>query len=151
MRSISTYNLYDFSRFSCKILSSVFDYWEVVSVNGIPFGSTSSFFGAIFYLFAKQMVTFCGLQLQENEDIKQKLEKCEAEIEKTRKTDELTLIPISSFTRYDSSANKKLFIFVRTLYSHAKTWYICFLWVVLPLWFAILAYQIELKTSRSRD
>ncbi|WZZ67059.1 hypothetical protein YC2023_078429 [Brassica napus] len=54
------------SGFSCEILSSVFDYWEVVS---------------------------------ENEDIKQKLEKCEAEIEKTRKTDELTLIPFSSFTR----------------------------------------------------
>ncbi|KAL0724392.1 hypothetical protein Bca4012_038991 [Brassica carinata] len=36
---------------------------------------------------------------KENEDIKQKLEKCEEEIEKTRKTDELSLIPFSSFTR----------------------------------------------------
>lgn len=151
MRSISTHNLYDFSRFSCEILSSVFDYWGSGFGEWYTFWIYEFFFGAIFYLFAKQMVTFCGLQLQENEDIKQKLEKCEAEIEKTRKTDELTLIPFSSFTRYDSSANKKLFIFVRTLYSHAKTWYICFLWVLLPLWFAILAYQIELKTSRSRD
>ncbi|CAH8258672.1 unnamed protein product [Arabidopsis lyrata] len=36
---------------------------------------------------------------KENEDLKQKLEKCEAEIEKTRKTDELNLIPFSNFTR----------------------------------------------------
>uniref|UniRef100_A0A1J3FHR5 Nuclear-pore anchor n=1 Tax=Noccaea caerulescens TaxID=107243 RepID=A0A1J3FHR5_NOCCA len=36
---------------------------------------------------------------KENEDLKQKLEKCEAEIEKTRKTDEQRLIPFSSFTR----------------------------------------------------
>ncbi|VVA95843.1 unnamed protein product [Arabis nemorensis] len=36
---------------------------------------------------------------KENEDLRQKLEKCEAEIEKTRKTDELMLIPFSSFTR----------------------------------------------------
>ncbi|CAN8233681.1 unnamed protein product [Cochlearia groenlandica] len=36
---------------------------------------------------------------KENEDLKQKLEKCEAEIERTRKTDELALIPFSSFTR----------------------------------------------------
>ncbi|CAH2067883.1 unnamed protein product [Thlaspi arvense] len=36
---------------------------------------------------------------KENEDLKQKLEKCEAEIEKIRKTDELKLIPFSSFTR----------------------------------------------------
>ncbi|CAN7052706.1 unnamed protein product [Brassica rapa subsp. trilocularis] len=46
----------------------------------------------------KEMSTNQKLE-KENEDIKQKLEKCEAEIEKTRKTDELTLIPISSFTR----------------------------------------------------
>ncbi|KFK42334.1 hypothetical protein AALP_AA2G243000 [Arabis alpina] len=40
------------------------------------------------------------LQLEkENEDLRQKLEKCEAELEKTRKTDELMLIPFSSFTR----------------------------------------------------
>jgi len=42
------------------------------------------------------------LQHQENGDLKQKLEKCEAEIEKTRKTDELNLIPFSNFTRYVS-------------------------------------------------
>ncbi|KAG7660116.1 Nucleoprotein TPR/MLP1 [Arabidopsis suecica] len=36
---------------------------------------------------------------KENGDLKQKLEKCEAEIEKTRKTDELNLIPFSNFTR----------------------------------------------------
>lgn len=54
-------------------------------------------------LFASEIVNFCYLQLQENEDLKQKLEKCEAEIEKTRKTDELMLIPFSSFTRYVSS------------------------------------------------
>ncbi|KAF8103110.1 hypothetical protein N665_0188s0065 [Sinapis alba] len=46
----------------------------------------------------KEMSTNQKLE-KENEDIKQKLEKCEAEIEKTRKTDELTLIPFSSFTR----------------------------------------------------
>ncbi|CAH8330190.1 unnamed protein product [Eruca vesicaria subsp. sativa] len=37
--------------------------------------------------------------VKENEDLKQKLEKLEAEIEKTRKTNELTLLPLSSFTR----------------------------------------------------
>ncbi|XP_010472779.1 PREDICTED: nuclear-pore anchor [Camelina sativa] len=36
---------------------------------------------------------------KENEDLKQKLEKCETEIEKSRKVDELNLIPFSSFTR----------------------------------------------------
>ncbi|KAJ0256647.1 Nuclear-pore anchor [Hirschfeldia incana] len=46
----------------------------------------------------KEMSTNQKLE-KENEDIKQKLVKCEAEIEKTRKTDELALIPFSSFTR----------------------------------------------------
>ncbi|XP_056846253.1 nuclear-pore anchor-like isoform X2 [Raphanus sativus] len=46
----------------------------------------------------KEMSTNQKLE-KENEDIKQKLEKYEAEIEKTRKTDELTLVPFSSFTR----------------------------------------------------
>ncbi|CAH8354675.1 unnamed protein product [Eruca vesicaria subsp. sativa] len=36
--------------------------------------------------------------VKENEDLKQKLEKLEAEIEKSRKTNELTLLPLSSFT-----------------------------------------------------
>ncbi|XP_010417589.1 PREDICTED: nuclear-pore anchor-like [Camelina sativa] len=36
---------------------------------------------------------------KENEDLKQKLEKCETEIEKSRKVDELNLIPFSSFIR----------------------------------------------------
>ncbi|CAH8258661.1 unnamed protein product, partial [Arabidopsis lyrata] len=47
---------------------------------------------------------------KENEDLKQKLEKCEAEIKKTRKTDELNLIPLSSFTRRvdDSGTNNMI-------------------------------------------
>ncbi|CAG7904984.1 unnamed protein product [Brassica rapa] len=46
----------------------------------------------------KEMSTNQQLE-KENEDLKQKLEKLEAEIEKTRKTNELTLLPFSSFTR----------------------------------------------------
>ncbi|KAL1205642.1 Nuclear-pore anchor [Cardamine amara subsp. amara] len=47
---------------------------------------------------------------KDNEDLKQKLEKCEAEIEKTRKTDELNLIPFSSFSRRgeDSGTNNMI-------------------------------------------
>ncbi|KAH0920439.1 hypothetical protein HID58_028099 [Brassica napus] len=45
----------------------------------------------------KEMSTNQQLE-KENEDLKQKLEKLEAEIEKTRKTNELTLLPFSSFT-----------------------------------------------------
>ncbi|KAF8412623.1 hypothetical protein HHK36_000592 [Tetracentron sinense] len=36
---------------------------------------------------------------KEVNDLKEKLEKCEAEIENSRKTDELSLLPLSSFTR----------------------------------------------------
>ncbi|KAL0725759.1 hypothetical protein Bca4012_040358 [Brassica carinata] len=46
----------------------------------------------------KEMSTNQQLE-KENEDLKQKLGKLEAEIEKTRKTNELTLLPFSSFTR----------------------------------------------------
>ncbi|CAA7062079.1 unnamed protein product [Microthlaspi erraticum] len=48
--------------------------------------------------FEKEVSTNQQLE-KENEDLKQKLEKCEAELEKTRKSDELRLIPFSSFTR----------------------------------------------------
>nr|VDD02470.1 unnamed protein product [Brassica rapa] len=44
----------------------------------------------------KEMSTNQQLE-KENEDLKQKLEKLEAEIEKTRKTNELTLLPFSMF------------------------------------------------------
>lgn len=57
---------------------------------------------AFLNLFSSEIIRFSFLQHQENEDLKQKLEKCEAEIEKTRKTDELNLIPFSNFTRYVS-------------------------------------------------
>ncbi|KAF8103451.1 hypothetical protein N665_0188s0387 [Sinapis alba] len=46
----------------------------------------------------KEMSTNQQLE-KENEDLKQKLAKLEAEIEKTRKTNDLTLLPFSSFTR----------------------------------------------------
>ncbi|KAL0865955.1 hypothetical protein Bca101_045073 [Brassica carinata] len=60
----------------------------------------------IYNIWCLALVTSCiegvalaKIAVRENEDIKQKLEKCEEEIEKTRKTDELSLIPFSSFTR----------------------------------------------------
>lgn len=81
------------------------------------------FICAFYDLFVNGILNFFYLQLQENEDLRQKLEKCEAEIEKTRKTDELMLIPFSSFTRYVSSiCEQEIFRFRKSLYNHAKTW-----------------------------